>query len=146
MAIARIKNWIPGEVLFASDQNGEFNNIINNALALISPLTGTLDANNNPITNFRFEVKTATQSASQSARAYWQSTEGILHLDTGTVIGRIPAITALEANMLVGSVNPSGVSGATTYAGLRLGSGLSVSSNTLTVSSPTSILQVQVFS
>ena len=35
---------------------------------------------------------------------------------------------------------------ATTYAGLRLGSGLSVSSNTLTVSSPTSILQVQVFS
>ena len=48
MAIGRVKTWIV-EVLTASDLNAEFNNIINNALSLISPLTGTLDANGNEI-------------------------------------------------------------------------------------------------
>lgn len=48
MAIGRVKNWIV-EVLTASDLNAEFNNILNNALSLISPLSGTLDANGNEI-------------------------------------------------------------------------------------------------
>lgn len=48
MAIGRVKTWIV-EVLTAADLNAEFNNIINNALSLISPLTGTLDANGNEI-------------------------------------------------------------------------------------------------
>lgn len=49
MALSRVKNWIAGETLTASDQNAEFSNIIDNALSLISPLTGTLDANGNEI-------------------------------------------------------------------------------------------------
>lgn len=49
MAISRAKTWIAGEVLTASDLNGEFNNIINNALALISPLTDALDCNGQEI-------------------------------------------------------------------------------------------------
>lgn len=49
MSIARVKVW-GDEILTASDLNGEFNNIINNALALISPLTGTLDVDGNTIT------------------------------------------------------------------------------------------------
>lgn len=48
MALGRVKTWI-AEVLTASDLNAEFNNILNNALSLISPLTGTLDANGNEI-------------------------------------------------------------------------------------------------
>lgn len=43
MAITRIKTWITGEVLTAGDLNSEFDNYINNALSLISPLTGNLD-------------------------------------------------------------------------------------------------------
>ncbi|MES0339849.1 MAG: hypothetical protein ABUK15_07320 [Anaerolineales bacterium] len=38
-----MKTWIAGEVLSAADLNAEFNNPLNNALSLISPLTGALD-------------------------------------------------------------------------------------------------------
>jgi hypothetical protein len=44
MAIARVKNWISGEVLFASDLNAEIDNILNNATALVSPWTANMDA------------------------------------------------------------------------------------------------------
>ena len=43
MSLSRTKTWIAGEVLTAADLNTEFNNILNNALSLISPLTGALD-------------------------------------------------------------------------------------------------------
>ena len=43
MALTRIKTFITGEVLTASDLNSELDNPINNALSLISPLTGNLD-------------------------------------------------------------------------------------------------------
>lgn len=43
MALARVKTWISGEVLTASDLNAEFNNILSNARSLISPLTASLD-------------------------------------------------------------------------------------------------------
>lgn len=42
MALSRVKNWASGEVLTHTDLNAEFNNILNNALSLVSPLTGDL--------------------------------------------------------------------------------------------------------
>ena len=45
MAVARVKTWIAGEVLTASDLNAEFNNILNNASDLANPLTKALDLN-----------------------------------------------------------------------------------------------------
>lgn len=42
MALARIKTWVAGDTLTAADLNAEFNNLLNNALSLISPLTGQL--------------------------------------------------------------------------------------------------------
>lgn len=48
MALSRLKTWI-SEVLTAADLNAEFNNILNNALTLISPLTGALDADGKEI-------------------------------------------------------------------------------------------------
>lgn len=42
MALARIKVW-GNEILTAADLNAEFNNILNNAASLISPLGGALD-------------------------------------------------------------------------------------------------------
>lgn len=49
MALARIKVW-SSEILTSSDLNAEFNNILNNPLSLISPLTGDLAAGGNKIT------------------------------------------------------------------------------------------------
>ncbi len=42
MALAALKTWV-AEKLFAADLNAEFSHIRNNALSLISPLTGALD-------------------------------------------------------------------------------------------------------
>jgi hypothetical protein len=42
MSISRLHTWSAGEILLASDLNSEFNNIINNATDLISPLTKAL--------------------------------------------------------------------------------------------------------
>jgi hypothetical protein len=51
MALSRVTTWSAGNVLTASALNGEFNNILNNALSLISPLTGNLSAGGFIITN-----------------------------------------------------------------------------------------------
>lgn len=42
MALSRIKVWSLNETLTSSDLNAEFNNILDNALSLISPLTANL--------------------------------------------------------------------------------------------------------
>ena len=49
MALSVFKTYSSGEVLSASDLNSSLSTIHNNALSLISPLTGTLDANGNEI-------------------------------------------------------------------------------------------------
>jgi len=131
MAISRVKVWVANEVLTASDLNGEFNNVLNNALSLVSPLTGNLNFNNNQATNMRLEVQTATQAAAQSGRIYWQSTEGAIHLDTGSLIGRAPALTGIQQGRLVGLTNPSGVSGSTVYSQIILGDNLTLTGTTL---------------
>lgn len=46
MALARLHIWNPGDLLKSADLNGEFNNILNNATALISPLTGPVSITN----------------------------------------------------------------------------------------------------
>lgn len=52
MALARVKTWVSGEVLLASDLNSEFNNLLNNALTLIAPLTASLNAGGFKLTNY----------------------------------------------------------------------------------------------
>lgn len=51
MSVSPYKTWIAGEVLTASDLNASFTQITNNALSLISPLTGNLDFAGNSIVN-----------------------------------------------------------------------------------------------
>lgn len=48
MALSRLTTWAKQTLTFQA-LNAEFNNILNNALSLISPLTGSLDANGNSI-------------------------------------------------------------------------------------------------
>lgn len=45
MALARAHTWNPGDVLKSADLNGEFNNILNNPISLISPTTGAINFN-----------------------------------------------------------------------------------------------------
>ena len=45
MALSRVTTWIAAEVLTASALNAEFDNILNNAISLISPVTAALDMN-----------------------------------------------------------------------------------------------------
>jgi hypothetical protein len=45
MALSRVKTWSAGEVLTASDLNAEFNNILDNGQALVSPWVGQFDLN-----------------------------------------------------------------------------------------------------
>lgn len=52
MALSRVKVWSAGEILYASDLNSEFNNILNNGLSLISPLTTSLNAGGFKLTNY----------------------------------------------------------------------------------------------
>lgn len=50
MALAAAKTFVAAEVLFASDLNTLNTNILNNALSLISPLTGNLACGDNNLT------------------------------------------------------------------------------------------------
>ena len=84
MAISRGKTFVPAEVLFAADLNSELDNPIDNALALISPLTGDLDFNNNNAINLLLEVFAATQTSANAGRIYYQSTQKVAHLDDGS--------------------------------------------------------------
>ena len=52
MALARVKTWNPGDVLTAADLNGEFNNVLNNPISLVSPTTGPINFNNQANTGF----------------------------------------------------------------------------------------------
>lgn len=49
MAISRVKTWSVGENLAAADLNGEFDNIVDNATAMVSPVTASFDLNGNTL-------------------------------------------------------------------------------------------------
>ena len=84
MAISRTKTWVAAEVLTAGDLNAEFNGIIDNALSLISPLTGNLNVNNNQLTNLRVENLTTDPTANTNAGRIWFRTDtNSLRIDTG---------------------------------------------------------------
>lgn len=137
MAISRVKTWSSGEVLTASDLNAEFNNILNNPVALISPLTADFNFAGFKATNLRFEVQSATQSAAAEGVVYWQSTEDNLHISTGTAQARVPALVGIQAGDLVGVTNPSGVSGASVYSRISLQSPLTMTSGVIGISGST---------
>ena len=61
MALARVKTWNPGDVLTAADLNGEFNNVLNNPITLVSPTTGPINFNLQTHTNL---VPTALTASS----------------------------------------------------------------------------------
>lgn len=65
MALSRLKVW-GQEILTHTDLNAEFNNILNNVINLISPLTGTLDLDGQTLI---LDAANTTQLRSSSSRA-----------------------------------------------------------------------------
>lgn len=51
MALSRVTTWTSGQVLTASALNGEFDNILNNPMSLISPLASNLNLNATTLQN-----------------------------------------------------------------------------------------------
>lgn len=87
--LSRIKTWVAGQILKSSDLNGEFNNILNNPITLISPTTGNIDFNSNQALNFAAENLTSAASGTTPlGRIYYNvgtsSWEGIA--STGAVV------------------------------------------------------------
>lgn len=103
MALSRVKNWVEEELTFA-DLNTEFSNILNNAISLISPLTGALDVDGQTITWDAAAVTTVVSSAAVS----WNFTSGA---KTGT-----PATTGSIANWSAQTFTDNNTAGSGTAA------------------------------
>src|SRR3990167_1314072 len=59
-ACSRVTTWVDAQVLTHTAQNAEFNNIIDNFLSCLNPLTGNLDVNSKNLLNVaNIDVETA---------------------------------------------------------------------------------------
>lgn len=88
MALAALKTWVAAEVLTAADLNAERDNILNNALSLISPLTGSLAAGGNDLTGLD-EVAFNDAAANASATRRLRANAANLTWHDGTAAGRM---------------------------------------------------------
>ena len=102
MAISRITTWADGQVLTAADLNAEFNNILNNALNLISPLTGNLNFNNNQATNLRLENATGVSASTQLGRVWYDTALG--QIITPSTLSGVSAGLIVGPNTGIGRV------------------------------------------
>jgi hypothetical protein len=108
MALVRLATPSAGDtILHTTHFITEFDNIYNNGLSLISPLTGNLDVNNKILTNVRVENVTATPSASQSARFVWHSTTKQLIFDDGAQLRYIPALYGTTGQSVLIATSPN---------------------------------------
>lgn len=96
MALARVKVWVAGEILTAADLNGEFNNILNNPTALISPFTANLNANGKQITSLALENLGASPAASVAGRIWFNTATTVkqVEVDDGAFIRTVPSVLA----------------------------------------------------
>ena len=99
MALARVKVWVAAEVLYAADQNAEFNNILNNALALVSPWTGNMAAGANILTGLGLGAVTspALQFTSDANTGIYSSAADTVDVAAGGVCAASFGATALIA-------------------------------------------------
>ena len=101
MALTRLYDFTPGTTIVSSQVDDEFNQILNNALTLISPLTGTLNANNNQISNLRIENVTATPSGSQAGKAVFHTGLAELQIMDGSFVRHVPTTATPSQGALV---------------------------------------------
>ena len=90
MALSRVTTWSSGDVLTAAALNGEFNNLINGGVAIVSPYTATMDANNKQTVNFILEKLAAALTPANTGRLYYRTDNLLPEYDTGTNTRTIP--------------------------------------------------------
>ena len=106
MALARVTVWNAGDVLTAAAQNGEFNNILDNALSLISPLTGNHMGVAPNAYLHGLEALGTTATAANESRIYYQTAEDQVHVDDGAAIRRVPTISGvIRGDVIYASAN-----------------------------------------
>lgn len=111
MALSRVKTWVSGEVLLASDLNSEFNNILNNALTLISPLTTSLNAGGFKITSYgTTDVPSARSDVPSLGQIYDSFVANVNTVaDLRTLTGAVYANAVFEGDSLTaGGTLPAG--------------------------------------
>lgn len=101
MALSRVTTWSSGQTLTASALNGEFNNILNNALSLISPLTGNLNANGNQILSLVLEKLGSSPSAATEGRVWYETAKDQIEADDGTNIRRVPTLASVTTGDII---------------------------------------------
>jgi len=133
MALARIKTWNPGDILTAADLNAEFNNELNNPIALISPTTGVINFNNQAHTNFKMESLTVDPASATVGRLFFQTGRNQLEVDDGTIIRGVPTLSA--TGLSAGQIPVVSSSAQNQFLTIGMGT----SGQVLTVTSSTSI-------
>jgi len=91
MALARVTTWIAGQTLTASALNGEFNSLLDNALSLVSPWTGTMQGGGNDLTGVD-EIALDNAGAAASATGRIRRNAGALTWHDGSTAGTIPIV------------------------------------------------------
>ena len=107
MALSRVKTWT-SETLTSSDLNAEFNNILNNALSLISPLTSDLAAGGNKITGLALGSASAASlsfTSSDTDTGIYSSAANTVDITAGGVRAASFGTTASAVNYL--AITPS---------------------------------------
>lgn len=102
MALSRVKTWISGDVLTASDLNAEFNNILNNPVSLISPLTAAIS-----LAGFALTLDAASASTLQSTASQF------LQLTPGAKAGT-PSTTGGIVNLVASTYTDNNTAGSGT--------------------------------
>lgn len=100
MALSRIKTWVAAEVLTASDLNAEFNNILNNALSLVSPWTGNMSAG-----GFRLTSLAAGSVTDPALQFTGDANTGIFSSATDTVDVAVGGVRGLQVTTIASAVN-----------------------------------------
>src|SRR6185295_9114508 len=97
MALARAHVWVAGDLLKSADLNGEFNNILNNPISLISPSTGVINFALQAHTNL---VITALSATSGSTGAVFTVSTAGTHVWTTSGSGSASG-TQVAKNILI---------------------------------------------
>lgn len=84
MAVTRVKTWSSNEILYASDLNGEFNNLINNGTDVAFPLTKAVSGAGYALTNIG--------NTTFSSGAIVTMTAGVVYLAKGADIASASAL------------------------------------------------------
>lgn len=99
MALGRVRSWNDGDVLFAADQNAEFNNILNNPIALISPTTGPINFNGEAHTGLAPSALTASSGSTGQVVGVLPS-GAVGFLNVGTAMSRVSGLVGTLSSQL----------------------------------------------